>query len=582
MKYLKIEPYGLAASGIILLASVMRVTLIAQGWPLTSSDEGTIGLMALHIAYQGAHPIFYYGQNYMGSLEAFIAAPLFHLFGPSLFAVRLGMALLFALFLVCMYLLVRLLYSKNFALVSLVLLSLGSDQVLLRELRAIGGYGETTFFGALLLLLAAWIALSYSDANSTIGRRRLRGLAYGGWGLAAGLGLWSDLLIAPFVLVSAVFIFLFCRRELRTRATIYLLLGFVIGAAPLLYYNITSPLDNSLAIFLSLHRGGAVSEVAGPFPIVQQIMGTFLVAIPYATNAHPLCSQGDFSPFGPQGPHFLQCVLFQGLWGTGFFALWLLAVVLAARVAWSCWRRQRTPGETEETRSAEQRHTLVLEAARLMVLASAGLILLSYMLSPVAALGPWTTWRYLFGLLAAVPALLWPLWRGIAARSKPAEPVSSGEPAPRQPVRNLALSLPGWLLLLLIGSVFVAGTIGAFGAVPTVQRFNQQQDALIHDLQGIGQRHIYAGYWICNQLTFQSQERVICAVLDTHLRPGFDRYLPYRATVNADPHAAYVFLLNDSRGDDPQAATFEQWSARSGGHYRRYLFEGYAVYVPQL
>ncbi|MDQ2716759.1 MAG: hypothetical protein M3Z08_17775 [Chloroflexota bacterium] len=560
----------------------MRVTLIAQGWPLTNSDEGTIGLMALHIAYQGAHPIFYYGQNYMGSLEAFIAAPLFHLFGPTLFAVRLGMALLFALFLGCMYLLVRLLYTKNFALISLILLSLGSDQVLLRELRAIGGYGETTFFGALLLLLATWIARSYSDTgNNNSGRARLRRLAYGGWGLAAGLGLWSDLLIAPFVLVSALFIFLFCRRELRTRATIYLLLGFVIGAAPLLYYNITSPLDNSLAIFWSLHRGGAGNGVPGPFPIVQQLMGTFLVAIPYATNAHPLCSQTEFSPFGPQGPHFLQCALFQGLWGIGFFALWLLAVVLAARVAWSCWRRQHTPGETGAARIAEQRHTLVLEAARLMVLASAGLILLSYVLSPVAALGPWTTSRYLFGLLTAVPALLWPLWRGIAAHSKPVKPGSPGEPAPRKPTQNLARSLPGWLLLLLIGSVFVAGTIGAFGEVPAVQRSNQQQDALIHDLQGIGQRHIYAGYWICNQLTFQSQERVICAVLDTHLRPGFDRYLPYRATVNADPHAAYVFLLNDSHGDDPQAATFEQLSTRSSVHYRHYLFEGYAVFVPQ-
>src|SRR5438552_4049944 len=115
LKYFRISIYDVCTFAIIMLAVLLRVLLIAQGWPGTTSDEGTIGLMALHIAYLGEHPIFFYGQGYMGSLEAYLAAAMFQLFGPSLFALRLGLIFLFALFLVSTYLLTGLLYSKSLA-----------------------------------------------------------------------------------------------------------------------------------------------------------------------------------------------------------------------------------------------------------------------------------------------------------------------------------------------------------------------------------------------------------------------------------------------------------------------------------
>src|SRR6266568_4507837 len=105
LKYLKIGPYGIAAFVIIIFATSLRLLLIYQGWPQTNSDESTMGLMALHIAYRGEHPIFFYGQGYMGSFEAYFAALLFRLFGTSLFTLRLGLVIIFALFLVSIYLL---------------------------------------------------------------------------------------------------------------------------------------------------------------------------------------------------------------------------------------------------------------------------------------------------------------------------------------------------------------------------------------------------------------------------------------------------------------------------------------------
>ena len=95
-----------------------------------------MGLVALHVAYQGDHPIFFYGSNYLGPLEGYAAAPLFHLFGTSLFALRLPLVLFFTGFLLSMYYLVRLLYSEKFALATVILLGLGTSDVFFLQLRA--------------------------------------------------------------------------------------------------------------------------------------------------------------------------------------------------------------------------------------------------------------------------------------------------------------------------------------------------------------------------------------------------------------------------------------------------------------
>jgi len=54
-------------------------------WPCTSRTGGE-------------RPIFFYGQNYMGVPEAYLAAAVFHIFGASVFTLRLVSILLFALF----------------------------------------------------------------------------------------------------------------------------------------------------------------------------------------------------------------------------------------------------------------------------------------------------------------------------------------------------------------------------------------------------------------------------------------------------------------------------------------------------
>src|SRR2546430_1910140 len=255
MKYLKIGTYEICAIAIIVIAALLRVVLASQGWPITNSDEGTMGIMALRIAYHGEHPYMFYGQDYMGSLEANIGAILFQFFGTSIFTLRLGVILLVTLFLVSMYLLTSLLYSKGLALVTLAILSLGSNMVLTREIMSTGGSSQTLLFGALAFLLAAWLALTQGkDLSSSVGSWRLIG--YICWGLVVGLGLWSDLVVLPFFAMAGLFLVLFCWRDLWSLAPLCLLLGLFVGALPLIGYNLRMlRRTDSMTILLKLFHG---------------------------------------------------------------------------------------------------------------------------------------------------------------------------------------------------------------------------------------------------------------------------------------------------------------------------------------
>src|SRR6266566_1897031 len=212
MKHFKIGVYEIYAFAIIIFWTLLRVLLAVLKWPLLNSDEGTMGIMALHIAYHGEHPTFYYGQHYMGTLDAYIGAGLFRLFGSSIFTLRFGIILLYIPFMVAMYFLTSALYTKRLALGSLVLLSLGSIPILILEVSPIV-YCDILFFGASAFLLASWLTLSYNQ-DVVQHRHWLRLLGYACWGCVAGLAIWSDPLILPYLVAASLLLVVFCWREL--------------------------------------------------------------------------------------------------------------------------------------------------------------------------------------------------------------------------------------------------------------------------------------------------------------------------------------------------------------------------------
>lgn len=173
-----------------------RAVMLATGTPQTSSDEATMGLAALHIARGQEFPVFFYGQAYMGTLEAYLAAPLFLVSGPSVFALRLPNLLMYALFLALVWQLTRRLTGDAwFGAFVIALLALGSDRILKNQLIAGGGYPEMNPAGALLALAALRLCPGRTDPGRGRGDRRL--VTYAIWGLVSGLMIWVDPLLLP-------------------------------------------------------------------------------------------------------------------------------------------------------------------------------------------------------------------------------------------------------------------------------------------------------------------------------------------------------------------------------------------------
>ncbi len=509
-KQLKIGTYGIFAFLFIALAILLRIFLIAWGWPHSNADVDTMGIMAMHIAYKGEHPIFFYGQNYMGTLQAYLGVAFFRLFGISVFSLRLGAVLFFALFLVIMYCLTSLLYTKKLALITLALLSLGSTIMLDAEIAGLAGYPELLFFGSLSMLLASWLALSY-DQYSSPDRRLWRSIAYGCWGLVAGLGFWSDFLMLVFILLSGLLLVLFCWRELLQFAVLPLVSGLIIGSFPLIIYNLhAAPGQNTLNVLAILHNAGSVElariQVPNHIPLEPELQGTMLTSLPAATGGAPFCYDTNLMLTGYLGLQNGHCsVLYSNLssvfialaWSVGFILLWTIAVVLTIKNLWKL--RSLTPGHPRS-------QAIKRQFARLMLLSSGGLILLLFIMSPASAAFPDNS-RYLAGLLIATPALVAPLWGLSSVESAMTLDTSNGDHSQTHSWFTLTSfkRVLGRGALLIIGFVWLVGTVNAFLEIPTVQANNKQQDILIHSLLRIKATHIYTDYWTCDSIAFGSK-----------------------------------------------------------------------------
>lgn len=554
------DRYDRIAAVIIAFAASIRILLDALGWPPTNSDEGVMAIMATNIAYRGVHPLMFYGQNYMGTIEAYLGAGFFHLFGgPSLFALRLGVILLVTLFLICMYLLTRLLFSKPLAIVTLLVLSVGSIPMLTRQMIATGGSSQTLFFGSLAFLLAAWLSSTYKEHQS-LSMKCQRVVIYMVWGLAIGLALWSDMVVLPFLAMAALLLLLFCWRELLVWGWLVVLSSMIVGITPLISYDLARNLSSWKVLTNLVHGRNIVVPQTWP-GIFHNIISTVQVSIPTATG-NPFCPVVEIRPLGDNAPHSFQCTLIHTSWGGGYLLLLACALGITLHALWYLQFR----GKSLHT----QHQVLVCYVARLLLLGAVVLTIYVYTLSAAPVDMPGFHARYLVSLLIATPALIFPLWN---AASK-FRPVQTFERIKVYACRSI---------LALIWSLLLVGTVIAFSEVPGARAADQQRQDLIHNLVRIGATHFYTEYWTCYNLIFASHERVVCAILESHLQPWDNRIPSYFNTVQADPHAAYVFPLDTDMlplnyHDLPAV---EQKVAHAGpGKYHRYEFDGYVVYQP--
>ncbi len=188
---------GLLIALTLILALIPRLALLHfRGFEIFHADQAVIGLMAHHIL-QGKFMIYFYGQGYMGSLEAFMAAPIFLILGMNIFSLQLAPLIFYLLFLVSNYYLLKLVFGREVSLVASLLLALSPAALSQLSVIALGGYPETLFFGTLTLL-----GLVIAQRS----KHRDKILFF--TGLAAGIGFWVNNLILVYFIALGIFCFL--------------------------------------------------------------------------------------------------------------------------------------------------------------------------------------------------------------------------------------------------------------------------------------------------------------------------------------------------------------------------------------
>lgn len=561
-KYFRMGPYGLSACIIILLAVIFRAVLVAFHFPDVNSDEGKMGIEGMHIAFQGAFLIYHYGQPYLGVLEAYIAVPFFRLFGASDITLRTGMILMFAAFMLIMYWLTSMLYSKRLAIVTLILLSFATTDMLIQQLRAIGGAMELIMFAALMFLLAYRLA-------ATAGQRsRGRYLTYAAWGWTVGIALWVHILVLPFVVCSGILILVFCYREWHSRALPCLLIGLLVGGFLLI------PGYSSIPHALSFQSGASAMQGATPAQLshlpLEQIVSTFLWGIPLTTWFQPVCSVNDlpFMNLGQSNSYStsatLSCSLIQGGWGAGYVILTCAALVLAGGACWKLWKQRRA--ESEDW-TPEKQQQAVRQFARLMLLITDALVIFLYVHSPLAGLKPWST-RYLVGMLVATPAIIWPLWR------------LTGLEKARLTLRGTTRWFTR-LALVFVTLVALGMTVWTTTSVPAAYAEEQQQMQLVNDLLNMHITRVYLEYWTCYRLALQSQERIVCAAPPYPTTVGGTPYQGYAIALQNTPNPPFMFPLSSTGGITDEIRAFNAYNQAHNKHFREIILDGMALFIPE-
>ncbi len=260
----------------LMLALLLRVILIIHAGGVMDGDEALVGIQAEHILH-GERPIYFYGQAVMGSLEAYLIASLFAIFGPSVWALRAESALLSLVIVWATWKFADVLalhahlpqHQRYYFRVSATLFAAVAplyDTVL--ELRTLGGYVET--FVLMILLLLSTLSLMQRWQLAT----PLKELAWrwAGIGAILGLGFWINPLLISAVSAASAWIIGSCllyvlywhdyANSLRQAIALILrgsltalaaLPAFCLGAWPALEYGATHNWSN---VTMILGRAG--------------------------------------------------------------------------------------------------------------------------------------------------------------------------------------------------------------------------------------------------------------------------------------------------------------------------------------
>lgn len=216
---------ALAVTVTVLAGAALRLFIARSSLGQLNADEAIVGLMARHVLL-GEFPAFYWGQEYGGSLEAILAAPLLALAPTSIAAVKAVPQIFHVIGAVFCYLIGRRIATKEAGLFAGLLFWIWPAFSIWWSTKESGFYGVTLVTG-----LAAWLLALRID----------EGPRHRDWlplGLVAGQGWWASPQIV-FLLVP-LGLWLLLRRAVSWSGLAIATGSALVGAIPWIYANVKS------------------------------------------------------------------------------------------------------------------------------------------------------------------------------------------------------------------------------------------------------------------------------------------------------------------------------------------------------
>lgn len=541
----------------LLAALVLRLALAARGWSYVNSDEATLGLMVDDILWHGAHPVFLYGQHYLGALQAYLAAPFFVLLGPTNWALHVVTTLQTLAFFVVLYAFTCAVYSRFVAWGTVALLALGPAQAVFFEMRAGAHAQDVLLFGSLLLALVVWRLRMPHTVRA--------GLALdSAIGVAIGLGLWGTFLIGPFAVAAALALGSEAvrrgrgvprarwRRHLAAQG-LALALGAGVALTPFIVATIASHgviVHEVLAAARTLGRyAPQTSGVLNRLTLLGlQVLSTFLNALPILLGRSAICSSCQSWPVPNStltSGQVLRIVVVSMPFAVVAIVLWLAAARPVVRQAYAAWRS--APGE----RIAPRPELWARDArawGRAMLVLGGGLTVVQFAITSTSYEVPDTASRYLVGLYLCTPLAADPLWQGarhvwrwLRAHAGSGHPLAIAWPGTRHVAATLVLLATLATELAGVGAIVRQSAVTQTYGVPAGTRDIQ----LLSFLRAQHITRFYTSYWVCYRLMFDAREQVTCSVIsdDRAFQAGFNRVPAYTALLAGTANPAYLFDL---------------------------------------
>jgi len=279
--------WALAFLAILLLQSVTRIPFFLHPQASLNSDRAVTLIMIENILEGTSRPIYFYGQLYQGSLDAYVYSLVARVARPEV-AVLLGNVGLLSVFVLCGALLSCRIASSRSWFYPLVVASLPVGAMLFVSMDRVHGFALVACLLGILLYLVFRAAAGEGETFLWMG-------------FLAGLLFWSyqpSLTWIASLFCWLLFALIGMRRwAVLGKATWQIAVGLVVGALPHILSEINNGLVNTRSFFLAPERA---SHLALP-------------GVAEATAA--LAAVLRLDPTGAAGETVWYAVVFLSLWG---------------------------------------------------------------------------------------------------------------------------------------------------------------------------------------------------------------------------------------------------------------------------